>query len=125
MIFGDAMKEITINVAQIVGGGICVAASDGHKVHDAIRGGILAKNRVRLSFSGVSRITTAFLNTAVGQLYNEFSEEVVRRHLAPPIDATPLQLSRLKMVVDRAKQYFKNPGEMDHIFRTVTGIDDA
>lgn len=90
-------------------GGVCVAASDGHKVHKVIYLEINKNNRVKISFSGVTRLTTAFLNAAVGQLYGEFSEETIRRHLAPPVDAEAWHLKRLKLVVDRAKVFFRDP----------------
>ena len=80
------MKEIKLSIASITGGGICVAASDGNKVHDAIKTEIDRGSRVTISFSGVTRMTTAFLNAAIGQLYGEFTEEHIRQHLAPPID---------------------------------------
>jgi|SRR6266851_4591701 len=93
------MKEVPINIAKIVGGGICVAAEDGNKVHDAIRTEIEKGNRIVISFSGITRMTTAFLNAAIGQLYGEYSDEHIRKHLAPPENAEPWQLNRLKLVV--------------------------
>src|SRR5262249_4150656 len=107
--FGSPIKEVTVHIAQIVDGGVCVAASDGHKVHKVIYLEINKNNRVKISFSGVTRLTTAFLNAAVGQLYGEFSEETIRRHLAPPVDAEAWHLKRLKLVVDRAKVFFRDP----------------
>ena len=118
------MKEVTVSISQVVGGGICVAASDGHKVHDVIRNNILEGNRVRISFENVTRITTAFLNAAIGQLYGEFTEDEIRKHLAPPINADGSQLNRLKLVVDRAKQYFKNPIGARRVFLDTTGLED-
>ena len=122
-IYGD-MALVTIQIARVIGGGICVAASDGNKVHDEILAAFKAGNRVALSFQNVSRMTTAFLNAAVGQLYGEFSEEQLREMLAPPIHAEPWHLNRLKLVVDRAKVYFRDPKRAEKIFRDVTGLDD-
>jgi hypothetical protein len=116
------MEEISI--AKIVGAGICVSAPDGHKVHDEIRAGLLAGKRVRLSFKNVTRITTAFLNAAVGQLYGEFDEATLRNQLAPPADATGRQLTQLKLVVDRAKAYFRDPEGSRASFRAITGLSD-
>lgn len=118
------MKEIKISVTQIVGGGICVSAEDGNKIHDAIRTEIVKGNRVIISFSGVTRMTTAFLNAAVGQLYGAFSEEQLRQHLAPPTDAEPWQLNRLKLVVDRAKEFFRNPQAVKNALSKATRLDD-
>src|SRR5262245_30518624 len=103
------MKKVTISIASIVEGGICVSVDDGNKLYKAIYDEIKKGSRVKISFSGVTRMTTAFLNTAIGQLYGEFSEIEIRKHLAPPIDAEPWQLNRLKLVVDRAKEFFANP----------------
>ncbi len=118
------MKDVTISIASIVGGGICVSADDGNRVHDAILVEIRKDNRVAISFSGVTRMTTAFLNAAVGQLYGEFSEDQIRRYLAPPIDSEPWHLNRLKLVVDRAKIFFKDPAAAKSAFFRATGIDD-
>lgn len=118
------MPDLIINIARTAGTGICVAASDGHKVYNAISDGIRRGDRVVLSFENVTRITTAFLNTAVGQLYSEFSEGEVKNSMAPPINANSAQLLRLKMVVDRAKAYFKNPEGQRKIFSEITGLDD-
>jgi hypothetical protein len=118
-----AMKEVTLGISSLVGG-ICVAASDGNKVHDAIKTEIDRGSRVTLSFSGVTRMTTAFLNAAVGQLYGEFSEAEIRQHLAPPTDVENWHLNRLKLVVDRAKKFFKNPGAVKEAFFNATGLDD-
>ncbi|MCY1556972.1 hypothetical protein D9M68_937760 [compost metagenome] len=61
-------------------------------------------------------MTTAFLNAAVGQLYGEFTESQVRERLGPPIDFEAWHLNRLKLVVDRAKEYFKDGSMIDIAF---------
>ena len=94
------------------------------KVYEEIRTVVDQGNRVVLSFESVTRLTTAFLNAAVGQLYNDFSEEEVRKIMAPPINADAHQLARLKLVVDRAKDYFKNPDQAKQTFADITGLDD-
>lgn len=93
-----------------------MSASDGQKVHDAIYKAVSEKNQAVISFSGVTRMTTAFLNAAVGQLYGEFGEEELKSYLAPPEDFETWHLSRLKMVVDRSKEYFRDPSLFDQIF---------
>ncbi|WP_082342332.1 MULTISPECIES: STAS-like domain-containing protein [unclassified Shinella] len=109
------MKETKISISSIVGGGICVSASDGQKVYEHVQKAVQSGDRVTLSFSGVSRMTTAFLNAAVGQLYGEFSEGTLRKRLAPPVDFEEWHLARLKMVVDRAKVYFRNQENVESI----------
>lgn len=118
-----AMREAHVCIAQVVGSGICVAASDGHKVYEAIHGHIVDQRKVVLSFTSVTRLTTAFLNTAVGQLYGAFPEETLRQHLAPPLDADPRQRIQLKLVVDRAKLFFRDPDGNRSAFAAIAELD--
>ena len=118
------MREVALGISQIVQGGICVAADDGQRVYAAISEQIAKGRRVVLSFSGVTRLTTAFLNAAIGQLYGEFTEEHVRMHLAPVRDADERQLRQLKLVVDRAKEFFRHPVASREAIQAITGEDD-
>lgn len=118
------MKAIRISISSIVGGGICVAASDGQAVHREIYKVISSGERAEISFFGVTRMTTAFLNAAVGQLYGEFDEETLKKHLAPPVDFEEWHLRRLKMVVDRAKAYFSDRKRIEEIFDSIKHDDD-
>lgn len=92
-----------------------MSAIDGQKVYEEVYKVVKSGNKATLSFSGITRMTTAFLNAAVGQLYGEFSEEEVRQRLAPPVDFEPWHLNRLKLVVDRAKIYFKDPDLIENV----------
>lgn len=101
---------LAINIADMVGSDLCLSTQDGHPVHNAIWDALSQQQDVRLSFEGVRRTTTAFLNVVVGQLYGEFSEGIIRKHLSVE-GADPAQLKQLKRVVEGAKAYFaKDPG---------------
>lgn len=125
MRYGDRMKTVRITISSIVGGGICVAATDGQRVHQEIYDEIKDGNRVEISFFGVTRMTTAFLNAAVGQLYGEFEEGDIKKHLAPPVDFEEWHLRRLKMVVDRAKAYFTDRDSVEKAFREIENDSDG
>ena len=102
------MKTTRISISSIAGGTICLAMTDARNVHDSIHDAIMREERVEISFAGVTRMTAAFLNVAVGQLYGEFDETRIRKHMAPPVDHENWHLQQLKMVVDRARVYFRN-----------------
>ena len=102
------MASVKINIAQTIGTPICVAMSDGQKVHDLIAQNLRAGNTVAISFLGVERLITAFLNTAIGQLYSEFKEDEIRTKLSVT-DAKPETLEKLVRVVTAAKVFFKDP----------------
>lgn len=104
-----------IRITEVVGSSICVSIEDGNRLHDVIVEAFQKNIPVALSFEGVGRLTTAFLNAAIGQLYNEYAEEDVRARLLPPAGASPEQLSLLKSVVDNAKRFFADRDRISQI----------
>ena len=113
-------QELLLSVFEIVGNPLCVASDDGQRVHDRIAAAIKENTKVRLSFLNVQSLTSAFLNAAVGQLYGEFSEDIIRQNLAvEQIEKDDLGL--LKRVVDTAKEYFKDPDRVERLRSGATG----
>ncbi len=99
---------ITIRVFEIVGSGLCVASDDGQKVHDQIAIALRESRKLNISFHNVESLTSAFLNTAIGQLYGDFLEEEIKASISVK-DMSGDDLDLLKRVVDTAKLYFKDP----------------
>ena len=112
------MKQI--NLTDAVGGVHCVASSDGGIVHDLIAEHLSHGEDVVVSFAGVEDVTSAFLNSAIGQLYGEFTEGDIRAHLQV-IDADSDHLALLKRVVDRAKEFFRDPEPINAAISGVLG----
>jgi hypothetical protein len=99
---------VNIALAELVGTPHAVSSADGSAVHDRIAEAFRHDETVVLSFVGVEDVTSAFLNAAVGQLYGEFNEEIIRERLRVT-NAEGDQLLLLKRVVDRAKEFFREP----------------
>ncbi len=106
------MEAITINIINIVGSSFCVEAEDGEKVFVLINRLLSDHKKVMLSFLNVEMLTTAFLNTAVGQLYGKFTEDQIRENLSVK-DLSASGAVSLKRVVETAKLYYKDPGAME------------
>ena len=117
------MAIVQINISETIGSPICVATSDGQKVHDLIAQNLRAGNRVVISFRGVERIITAFLNTAIGQLYGEFKEDEIKSKLSVSADAKPETLEKLVRVVSAAKLFFKDPKRFEAAKREGMGTE--
>jgi hypothetical protein len=100
----------TIVLTEAVESPYCVSSSDGLAVHDCVAEQLRKGTDVVVSFAGVEEITSAFLNAAIGQLYGEFPEEAIRDHLHV-IGADRDHLVLLKRVVDRAKDFFRDPNQ--------------
>jgi hypothetical protein len=117
------VEEITIRVAEAAGTRLCVASDDGEKVFARIAEALGEGRRVSLSFENVSSLTSAFLNTAVGQLYGKFKEEQIRANLSATRIASE-DLALLKRVVDTAKVYFSDPERFSRLRKEAMGEDD-
>lgn len=114
------MEANTINIISVVGDSYCIEAEDGEKVFALISKAIAENKKVILSFLNVEMLTTAFLNTAVGQLYRDFSEEKIKDCLSVK-DMSQNGLNSLKRVVDTAKIYYKDPEAMQRSINDILG----
>ncbi|HOX41446.1 MAG TPA: STAS-like domain-containing protein [bacterium] len=114
------MEELHINVFNIVGNSLCVEADDGEKVFIQVSAALKSGKIVVLSFQNVEMLTSAFLNTAIGQLYRDFSESEIKESL------TVIQLEGadrilLKRVVDTAKLFYKDPARLEKSINEIMG----
>ena len=101
------MENIKISIVNTIGDVYGIEADDGQKVFDLIVKAFRDDKKVTLSFQNIEMLTTAFLNTAVGQLYGNFSEDFIREHLEVS-DISDSGKVALKRVVDTAKLYYKD-----------------
>lgn len=105
---------IKILLTKSIGSPFCVSNSDGVKINDEIIHHIKKNEIVELSFNGVTRLTTAFLNAAIGQLYDELPEEKINS-LVKYSDATASHLAKIQTTVVNAKNFFRDRKNKDLI----------
>lgn len=114
------MKEININIFNIIGSKYCVEADEGQKIYDLIVKALKEDKNVKLSFQNIEMLTTAFLNTAVGQLYRDYAEDKIKKSLS--VEAmTQEDMVSLKRVNKTAKLYYKNPERMINSINEILG----
>lgn len=106
------MNKIKISIYAITGDSFCVAAEDGEKVFEQIKKGFLEGKKIDISFLNIEMLTTAFLNTAIGKLYDEFDEKEIKNSLSIS-DISDEDKLRIKRVVDTAKAYYKDPDQFE------------
>lgn len=116
------IKTLEFSIFEIVGSSLCVASSDGQKVHDRLVAALKEGRIVTLSFNNITTMTSAFLNAAIGQLYSAFTEEQIRTLLRVQ-DMQADDLALLKRVVETAKLYFKDPQKFDQAMQETLGGD--
>ena len=116
-------KQLVINILEVVESAHCTSSEDGQKVYQLIQKALREGKRITLSFKNIEDLTSAFLNSAIGQLYNEFSDLDIKDHIAIA-DASQDDLILLKRVVNRAKEFFKNPDRFKKTTSDMLGDDD-
>ena len=116
------MEKIELNVFAIVGDPFCVAAEDGEKVFNQIKMGFKEKKNIILSFQNVEMLTSAFLNTAVGKLYGDYDEKIIKQYLSVK-EITDTDKLLLKRVIDTAKAYYKDPDQFEESIRKIMEED--
>ena len=99
---------INIEVANIVGDVYAIEAAEGQKVFSMLKKAFEENRKVVLSFLNIKILTTAFLNTAVGELYRDFSEEFIRENLKIE-NLNESGIVILKRVVETAKLRYNDP----------------
>ncbi|HOE11772.1 MAG TPA: STAS-like domain-containing protein [bacterium] len=113
-------QKMVLSLYEIVGEPLCVASDDGQKVYDRLEAVLKKGENVTLSFRNVTTLTSAFLNSAIGQLYGTFSEEQLRSLLEVQ-DIQQGDLVLLSRVVETAKQYFKDPNKFNRAVQETLG----
>lgn len=102
------METITLQVLNIIGDEFAVEADDGERVYSLIAKAFRDDKTVCLSFQNIEMLTTAFLNAAIGQLYNDFSEIFIKENLLVSNISESGKVA-LKRVVETAKLYYSDP----------------
>jgi hypothetical protein len=80
---------------------------DGAELCARIREELTAGRDVVLDFAGVRIVASAFLNAAIGQLYADVPEQVIKEHLTVP-NLSDIGKFALKRVVDNSKRYYSD-----------------
>lgn len=109
-------SETILNVVVVSKTSACITPADGQKLYKAIELALENSDVVTVSFLGVKFLISAYLNTALGQLYSGHTAETLNRRLKIT-DATNEQLSLIREVLTNAKTYYADPERMDSLRR--------
>jgi len=101
-------RRLNVSILEVVGSPFCVASDDGQRVFERLQAALTQQASVTVSFRNVSNLTSAFLNSAIGQLYGIFSADEIRSRLRVT-EIEPDDRALLKRVVQTARAYFQDP----------------
>ncbi|MDR0566227.1 MAG: STAS-like domain-containing protein [Prevotellaceae bacterium] len=113
--------QTKISVANVIGDVYGVEADEGQKVYELIKKAFAENRQVALSFLNIEMLTTAFLNTAIGQLYSDFSEEKIKKDLRAESISDSGKVM-LKRVVDTAKLFYNDPEAFQRLQNSIDKI---
>jgi hypothetical protein len=116
-------EPIQIRVLDVIGRPLAVDTADGQRVHDKIAPLLRDGTKVLLSFDGINMVITAFLNTAIGQLYGEFPEDKVDS-LVEVRNLLPVFQSTLDKSYELSKAFFRNPDRLKKAIQEVMGNEE-
>lgn len=120
MVLGGVIMQV--KVIEVIGSNIAVSASKGELLLKELSGAIKNSTNVELDFKGITDLTTAFLNVAIGHLYKNFSSNQLNEKLRiTNLDSLDMYL--VKQVIDRVKKNEKEEDELKQLIREV--MDDG
>lgn len=117
------MNPVKISVFNLVGSSFCVEATDGDAVFSSIGKALKQGQPVEISFQNVEMVTSAFLNTAIGQLYRDFTEDKIRASVKV-VDIADADKALLRRVIETAKLYYKNPDWLEESVKQIMGEEE-
>jgi hypothetical protein len=119
------MPERTVlKIYDVVGGPIWVSTEDGQNVYEKIVSAFKAGRAVELSFANRENLITAFLNSAIGQLYNgDYADEFLSKNLSFS-EISEDDRAMLKRAIDNAKRYFANRPVFDAAWKAEVGDEE-
>ena len=107
--------NVTLYVQQIVTDSHCISDVQGEQIYKFITKALDAKKKVIISFNNIETVNTAFLNTAIGQLYGKYPGDILKKNLSVK-DHKPIHALRLNRVIKTAKSYYQDPGQFKRDF---------
>lgn len=106
------LKTRQLKIKDLIDRETAVSSDDGDNIYKYIIDCIDNDSVAELDFSEITILTTAFLNSAIGQLYNTYSSEQLNKFLILKNVANE-DIILFKKVIERAKEYFKNKKEFE------------
>ena len=117
----------TVPISRLIGSDVAMTPDEGDEVRAHIERILDAAQddhvRVVLSFSDLAIVTSAFLNTAVGRLYERYDWPRLSRVLSVA-DASDRYNELLRRVVKTAKNYYSDTDRFRQSVDDVVGEDE-
>ena len=103
------IMQTQILIKDVINTNFAVTTEDGNTIFELLVFNLSKENTVSLDFDGINLMTTAFLNSAIGQLYSidKYSSDFLNNNLKL-VNVQEQDKPLFALVVKRAKEYFAN-----------------
>lgn len=96
-------------IKQVINSNLAVSSSQAEQVFLILESNFRNEEKTSVDFSGIDTLTTAFLNTAIGQLYTIGEKTSLNKYIQIKGETlTPLQRDKVRLVMDNAKNKLSN-----------------
>lgn len=100
------MKKNQVIVHDIIGTNIAVTSSDAQKLFVVLKNNIENGDESILDFSGITTLTTAFLNESLGTLYGVADSKTLARLVKyNPSSVLRVQVDKIIKVLKNSKEH--------------------
>ena len=96
-----------IVVKNVINSDLAITTDDGNLLYDKIEQALSKKKVIELDFEGITIMITAFLNSAIGRLYEKYTSEDLNKYLKLK-NVAPEDKQLFSKVVQRAQEYFRD-----------------
>lgn len=117
-----ATTATQVLVSDAIDSPIAVSTEKAQRLFELLREKIGAGETVELAFTGIRNTITAFLNTAIGQLYGIYSDEVLSEQLIIIGGSAEID-EMLRMSIENAKRYFRDTESYRQAYRHLEELD--
>lgn len=114
------MKEYRIDIFNLIGGALCIEADDGQIIYENIQKALSNGANIIISFRNIEMVTTAFLNTAIGQLYRDHSKDEISSRISFEDISDDMKV-KIKRVNQTAKLFYEDPERLQKTIEEVMG----
>ncbi len=114
------MMEYRIDVFNVIGGALCIEADDGQIIYENIQRAFTNGTKIIISFKNIEIVTTAFLNTAIGQLYRDYTREEIISRISFEDISDDVKV-KIKRVNQTAKLFYEDPERLKRTLKEVLG----
>lgn len=94
-----------LKIVSVINSEFAVSPEDGDSIFNLIKKKVDSKEKIVIDFSNIDIITTAFLNNAIGKLYNIYDKEKLNQYISMK-NISKSDLNLVKKVIERAKIKF-------------------